>query len=59
MFSNTPPRTHLQKTKTGVMRYPAIVDLAYKYTNKINYQLLVRALKKVTTSPNFMRVFAS
>jgi hypothetical protein len=27
------------------------VDLAYKYTNKINYQLLVQALKKVNTTP--------
>jgi hypothetical protein len=25
--------------------------LAYKYTNKINYQLLVRVLKKMKTAP--------
>jgi hypothetical protein len=28
-----------------------LYDLAYKYTNKINYQLLVRVLKKVNTAP--------
>jgi hypothetical protein len=35
-------------------RASGIVDLAYKYTNKINYQLLVRVLKKVNTASTDM-----
>jgi hypothetical protein len=40
-----------QNTLEVVLSVSYIVDLAYKYTNKINYQLLVRVLKKMKTGP--------